>query len=270
MESIRDREACTAAAVLLKEGRVIGTYVRGVCGLWADGRSEEALDTIYAIKGEERADRPLSTTLMSPLFVEMVNGARIPAPLKGLFFDADELATHLGSMCFIRAPIRSQTASPLPSRLVSQSGEGTYWLQNWLPEGCEPTRRLMEALHASDLDVPAVTSMNVSGEPEIVDPEEGLAFSRDHDVPLFLADLDSPERVKGSFPIVQVDEEGMRLLRAGHFDPRFFRYLTGDWEIDLSDYRSGNYPLADIPDEVEELAPDGDLFRLRLLEWLDG
>jgi len=112
--------------------------------------------------------------------------------------------------------------------------------------------------------------MNVSGEPEIVDLDEGLAFCRDHDVPLFLADLDSPERVKGSFAIVQADEEGMRLLREGHIPARLFRYLTGGWEIDLSDYQPSNYPVADVPEEVEELAPDADLFRLRLLEWLDG
>ena len=61
MTSIRDSDACKKAADLLQQGLPVGTYIRGVCGLWVDGQREDGLDTLYRIKGEMRARRPVGT-----------------------------------------------------------------------------------------------------------------------------------------------------------------------------------------------------------------
>ena len=128
----------------------------------------------------------------------------------------------------------------------------------------------MEALRKESVDLPAVTSMNVSGEPELVDGEAGLQFCKEHQVPLFLGDRNSPGRAKGSFPILQVGSKGIALIREGHFPARLFQSLLGDWEINLSDYQSASFPPVDLPQEIEEAAVSPKRLRLQLLEFLDG
>jgi len=270
MSSIWDRDACETAAALLKEGFPIGTYIRGVCGLWADGRSSTSLNAIYRIKGSRRGDRPLGTTLASTEFVKLLDADRIAPSVRALFLDARELANRLGSISFLRVPIWEEAGASLPSRLVSRAPDGSYWLQNWLPEGCQPARGWMEALRKESVDLPAVTSMNVSGKPELVDEETGLQFCQEHQVPLFLGDRKSPGRAKGSFPILQVGSEGIALIREGHFPARLFQSLLGDWEIDLSNYQSASFPPVDLPQEIEEAVESPKRLRLQLLEFLDG
>ena len=63
--------------------------------------------------------------------------------------------------------------------------------------------------------LPIVTSMNVSGQPELVDREEGLWFSASHGIALFVADPDTSEEVKGSFPILSFDNSGINWLGRG-------------------------------------------------------
>ena len=56
-QSIRDIRACTNAARQIESGEVVGSYIRGVCGLWIDGASTKAIDRIDEIKGEKRANK---------------------------------------------------------------------------------------------------------------------------------------------------------------------------------------------------------------------
>ena len=144
--SIRDLCACTNAARQIESGEVVGSYIRGVCGLWIDGASAKAIDLIDEIKGEKRAGRPFGTTLDGAEFARMLDPDQIVPSARTLFLDADQLRSRLGSLCFIRIPIRKQVGVELPPRLVSQTEDGTYWLQNWIPWGCRSSQLWMEAL----------------------------------------------------------------------------------------------------------------------------
>lgn len=268
--SIRDRADCERAASLLKDGHPIGTYIRGTCGLWADGHNPTALDSIYQIKGERRKGRPLGTILEAPAFVDMLDPDGIEPSLHDLVLDPDVLADHLASICFIRAPLDTEVGASLPDRVTSQSGERVYWLQNWLPRGSEPARTWVEALRQGRIELPAATSMNVSGKPELVDQEEAATFCQAHQVPMFLADPKAPERAKGSFPIIKVGEEGIVLVREGHFPARIWQDLMGRWPIDLSQYEQGNYPLVELPASIEEAVGDREVLKDRLIRYLDG
>lgn len=266
MDSIRDGDACRRAAQRLKQGIPIGTYIRGVCGLWADGQREDGLDQLYRIKGERRGSRPVGTTLTSPQFTEMLNPAQISPSVKGLILSERELVSRLGSLCFIRAPVRDEVGETLPDRLVSRTEDGTYWIQNWLPEGCTSAAAWMNAVGEVGITLPVATSMNISGKPEIVDQDQGREFCGAHDVPIFLADPESPGRAKGSFPIIQVDREGITLVREGHFPAILFRSLLTGWSIDLSDYQHAKFRLIDAAAREDEPAD----LRRRLIRILDG
>jgi tRNA A37 threonylcarbamoyladenosine synthetase subunit TsaC/SUA5/YrdC len=270
MDSIRDYEACNKAARLLREGFPIGTYIRGVCGLWADGQQQAALDTIYKIKGEKRNGRPIGATLTSAEFAVKLDPDLISPSVRDLVFNVHQLATRLGSICFIRAPIKSVVGASLPDRLISRTDDGTYWIQNWLPEGCYPAATWLESLHKMSIRLPVATSMNVSGNPEIVEPEEGRRFCEANGVPMFLADLGDPGRARGSFPIIHIDIKGITLIREGHFPAHLFRLLLHPWEIDLSNYQPAKYPLMDYSPAEEQTSGQPAELRVRLVETMDG
>jgi hypothetical protein len=165
MFSIRDSEACNKAARLLSEGFTIGTYIRGVCGLWADGQLPSGLEEIYRIKGEKRSGRPIGAIMPSAEFVSILDEDQIAPPARDLFLNDNLLATRLGSICFIRAPITDIVGSSLPDRLVSRTDDGTCWIQNWLPEGCNPAANWLESMRSMNISLPVATSMNVEREP---------------------------------------------------------------------------------------------------------
>lgn len=269
-QSIRDLHACIEAARQVGNGEVVGSYIRGVCGLWIDGGSSEAIDRIDEIKGEKRANRPFGTTLDGAKFAQMIDPEQIALSAQSLFLDGDRLRSRLGSLCFIRIPIRKQMGSKLPSRLISQTEDGTYWLQNWIPWGSRSSALWTEALHGQNVQFPSATSMNVSGTPELVDQEAGVEFCKLHGISVFLGDPESRFEVKGSFPILQVDKTGIRLLREGHFPGILFRYLLQEWDIELSDYKPAKYPLVQIPQEWLSGALTGDSLRLALIQHLEG
>jgi hypothetical protein len=270
LQSIRERDDCALAAEQVKRGEVVGSYIRGVCGLWVDGANAQAVDQIDQIKGEKRVGRPLGTTLDGPDFVRMIEPDQIAASARDLFLDLQQLRGRLGSLCFMRIPIRRQLAAKLPPRLVSQTDDETYWLQNWLPSGCRTTELWMETLRRQAIELPAATSMNESGEPELVEQEAGLEFCRSHGVSILLGDPNSKPQVKGSFPIVQVDRLGIKLLREGHFPSIIFKHLLRGWQIDLTSYQPAKYPLAQLPTEWLSGGMAGDQLRLALIEHLDG
>ena len=269
-KSIRDIRACTNAARQIESGEVVGSYIRGVCGLWIDGASAKAIDLIDEIKGEKRASRPFGTTLDGAEFARMIDPGQIAPSTRGLFLDAEQLRSRLGSLCFIRIPIRKQVGIELPPRLVSQTEDGTYWLQNWIPWGCRSSRLWMEALKGQKIEFPSATSMNVSGNPELVEQEAGVEFCESQGISTFLGDPESRYEVKGSFPILQVDKAGISLIREGHFPGILFRYLLQEWEIALSDYKPAKYPLVQLPEELQSGASTGHQLRLDLIEHLDG
>ena len=269
-QSIRDPGVCAKAARQTRHGDVVGSYIRGVCGLWIDGSSAKAIDRIDEIKGEKRANRPFGTTLDGAEFSAMIDPDQIASSVCDLFLDAGRLDARLGSLCFIRIPIRKQIGAELPARLVSRTDDGTCWLQNWMPWGCRSSAQWVAAVKEQNIEFPSATSMNVSGTPELVDQDAGVEFCRLHGIDTFLGDPESKYEVKGSFPILQVDKGGIHLIREGHFPGILFRHLLPEWDIDLSDVKPAKYPLVQIPAEWQSGALTGEALRLALIEHLDG
>jgi tRNA A37 threonylcarbamoyladenosine synthetase subunit TsaC/SUA5/YrdC len=240
--SIRVENDRRRAASLLKEGYAVGSFTRAVCGIWVDAANEDAINEIYRIKGSQRVGRPMSTVLPAADFVELIDPHEVPAALGHAILDAGELQARFGSLGFIRAPIRQDAAEAMPAATVSRSSDGKYWLQNYVTTPSGIVRSFVQEMLEQGVVVPAATSMNISGQPEIVDQQEGAAFCESRGIPLFLADPDNDGRVRGSFPIVSFDRTGVRLLREGQFPGYLVRHLLG-CEVDSSNTSPAGYPV---------------------------
>ena len=247
--SVWEPQAREHAADLVLQGEAIGTYNRGVCAIWGDGESPHFPTRVAQIKGEKRGERPLAASLRTSTFVEMIDPTKISPDLHDLFLKADELAKRTSSLCFIRAPITEAAAAKIPAAMLSRSADGTPLLQNWDPEGHEPTLLLLEELYKKGIVYPAVTSMNVSGTPELVTEEEGIAFSKKTKIPLFLTDPRDPKKVQGSYTILGIHQDGIELVRDGNIPAKLIQRLLGV-PIDTSHARPPSHPQTAFPETL--------------------
>ena len=241
--SIRDPIACRRAMELLRDGGAFGSFFRGVCAVWVDGTNPDAVEAVFKIKGEQRGRRPFSGIISAERLSKLIDLSRVAPSTRDLLSDPDELGNRIGSLCFIRDPVADSVAASLPEWVVSQTDDGTHWVQSWIPDGWATPSILIDAFKNAGVHLPIVTSMNVSGQREIVDMEEGLRFSATHGIALFLADPDTPGEVKGSFPILSVDASGIKLAREGHFPGYLFDALLDRWHVDRTDSQPAKYPL---------------------------
>jgi tRNA A37 threonylcarbamoyladenosine synthetase subunit TsaC/SUA5/YrdC len=230
------------AVAWVKGGAVVGVRARGVCGLWVDGTRTDAVNAIATVKGGQRGQRPLSTTLPAEEVVRLIDPDELAETARPVFLDAAELKNRLATLCFVRLPIRPAAVDVLPAGVRSRDEAGTWWLQNWFPDNTAPTSRLVAAMQAAGVAVPAVTSMNISGQPEIVSQTEAEEFCRARGVRLFLWDERQNPDVRGSFPILQVNRRGVSLLRDGHVPSYIFAALLEGTAFQRAGALSPQYP----------------------------
>jgi hypothetical protein len=270
LAELGDLNGTRQAARFVAEGRAIGTYLDGVDTIWINAANSTAVRMVEIMKGEARVGKPLSTALESADLVNLIDEDRIPQPLHYIFLDPVEITARLGALAPLRLPVRSDVAERLPPVLTTKTIDGTYWLQNWTPDGHEAGTLLVRELKNAGVDLPGATSMNTSGHSEIADQREALAFSRNHDIPLLLCELHpSPEAV-GSFPILGVGPDGVILLREGHFPGELFRDLL-EYEIDLTRAKPAKYPISTAVQErfaSHQLSPHA--LRSALLKMIHG
>jgi tRNA A37 threonylcarbamoyladenosine synthetase subunit TsaC/SUA5/YrdC len=240
--SIRDAKGCRWAADLVSDGQPVGGFVRSVCAIFVDAENPDAIEAIYRIKGEGRVGRPLSSVLSTTEFVQMIDPDEVPEGLRDVVLDAAELEARFGSLGFIRVPIRREAAEALPPSVVSRTPDGKYRLQNYIPSANDSVQLLVKEMAARGVKVPAATSMNLSGQPEIVEQYEGIAFCKAQAIPLFLADYKDSGRVRGSFSIVSIDRTGVKLLREGQFPGYLVKHLFG-CEVDTTNAAPAKYPV---------------------------
>src|SRR5205807_4828583 len=140
--------------------------------------------------------------------------------------------------------ITEAAAAKMPPAMISRSADGVPILQNWDPEGHEPTLLLLEEMYKKGVTYPAVTSMNRSGTPELVTEKDGIAFSEAAGIPLFLTDPRDPKKIQGSYTILGINHQGVELVRDGNIPAKLIQRLLGV-EIDTSHARSPSHPQTD-------------------------
>lgn len=247
----KDREA---AAKLLSAGEIIGIFNRGVCALWFDGGNRKSVKKVSTIKGEGRQSRPIALTLSLEEFIPMLDLDELPNSVKKLFRSSD-LKNKIGSLCFIRAPIKKSFQKKIPDEAKSFNEEGICMLQNWDSFGHAPVEKFLNYVRKLGVKHPAVTSMNISGQPEIVNQKEGEIFCKNYSIPIFLKDERSHPDHLGSYTIFTFQKNGIKLERDGNIPGFLFKYIFG-LPIYTKDAKSIKHPQLKFPEnKMKNLSP---------------
>ncbi|MBI3443439.1 hypothetical protein HY008_02115 [Candidatus Woesebacteria bacterium] len=252
--SIWEPEDRRQAALFAREGQAIALFNRGVCAILGDGENEKFVEKVATIKGGERKDRPLAGTVRTEELVEIIDRSLIPQKYHELFLNSQELSSRIGSLCFVRVPILETSASEFPTSMV-KSEDGKFYFQNWDPWGHYPVWSLIEEMVEMGIKYPAITSLNVSGEAEIVEQEEGASFAENSGIPIFLKDARDFGRVRGSYAILGVSNEGLSLVRHGNVPVEILEFLL-DKPVLVDGAKGPNFPQHEFPSSlIENLSP---------------
>lgn len=249
--SLHDSDFLKQAVGFIKEGYCVGVFNRGVCALWGDGQNSNFYTQVLKIKGEKRGQKPLATTLRTKEFISFIDKTKVPVFLHEIILNPEKLVSRIGSLCFVRAPIKQNLAKKFPSYLVSKTENETFEMQNWDAYGHDPTHKFIELLRENNINLPAVTSMNLSGEPEIVDQKHGIEFAKKNRIKMFLIDEKDPGKIKGSFTILSITQDGLILTRDGNIPGHVFPHLLEN-EINMKNSAPSKFPQITFPKDFFE------------------
>jgi tRNA A37 threonylcarbamoyladenosine synthetase subunit TsaC/SUA5/YrdC len=238
----RDRKA---AARMVKEGAIIGASFGTVYGIIGDGESPDLGQRVAQIKGERRIGRPLSTCLPARRFSQLLDPGEIHPALRGLALDGHALSRTLSSLAFVRAPIHRSVVHDVPADLVSRTDDVPY-IQSVDPGGLPGIRSLMASLWRQGVRFPAITSMNRSGDREIIARDAAFEFSRAHQLAALVVPKSLAQRAQGSFTILEINLAGVRAARHGVIPIAVLQRLM-DPAIDDSITERADYPPLEIP-----------------------
>lgn len=243
--SLRSREDRILAAKLLAKGEMVGIFNRGVCALWFDGGDQKAVRKMWKIKGEGRRGRPIALTLDFNQFIPMIDVELLPSDLRNLIL-APDFSSKVSSLCFIRAPIKATHQNLVPDHAKSFTSDGVCMIQNWDSFGHHPTERFLNEVKRMGVKHPAVTSMNITAQPEIVDQKQGEEFCKKYGILIFLKDPKAHPKHLGSYTIFTFGREGIKLDRDGNIPARLFTKIFGI-PIDTKGAKKPYYPQIKFP-----------------------
>ena len=231
----------TAAADCIAAGRTIGFLNRTVCALFGSSDTRAFPDEVIRVKGEKRRTKPVAVFLSAEEIARAVDPAKMPQALVPLMTSPDALRQVLAGLVLLRLPLRPDAAAELPPYLLSRRADGTPVVMTADPGGYQPLQDLFGACRARGVRFLSGTSMNASGQPEIVDQPEGIAFSRQAGLPMFLADRGHLGWPAGSPTILEVRQDDVVLVRDGFIPLWAFEHLLGVPVTLASDTRAARH-----------------------------
>lgn len=246
--SILNQKHRNEAARLLAKGEIVGVFNRGVCALWFNGGDIKAVKRIWQIKGEARLGRPIALTLDLEEFIPMIDVDLLPTQLQDLIKSPD-FKLRVGSLCFIRAPLKEKHQRSIPEHAKSFEGNGICMIQNWDAHGHTPTEQFLNEVKNLGVEYPAVTSMNITGQPEIVNQKEGEEFCKRHGILAFLKDPKAHPGHLGSYTIFTFGQDGIKLERDGNIPAKLFEKIF-DLTFDTKGAKKSNYPQLKFPKRI--------------------
>jgi hypothetical protein len=241
---VRDRHR---AVSMVTNGEIVGASFGTVYGIIGDGHSHDLDVKVAGIKGQQRLGRPLSVCLPESRFSQLLDPSQIHPAVRGMALDGHALSRTLSSLAFVRAPIRASVAQDLPAQLVSVI-DGVPYLQSLDPGGLPGARTLMNLLWHAGVRFPAITSMNSSGQPEIVSYPEALRFSNEHGLAALLRPRSQTQQARGSFSILEIGPHGLRAARHGVIPVPVLQRLV-EPPIDDTLTQMADHPPLDLPAE---------------------
>lgn len=266
--SIWERSDRKYAARMIADGGLVGVFNRGVNAIWVDGQNLEAIGKMQAIKGEARVGRPVALTIGFDRLTTMIDSDALTDEVRRFLMITEDIKDYLGSLCFLRVPLKEEYRQDVPVSSLSTDTQGRYWIQTWDPFGHEPTEDLIKIAESLGVKFPAVTSMNINGQPEIVDQNEGEEFSQKSGIPIYLRDPKIHDRIKGSYTIITLGERGAEVTRDGNIPYRVLQPIFG-LSLYIDNMASPKYPQMEFPDSLITGLSSREI-RVAILRYING
>lgn len=256
------------AAGVIKNGGIVGVFNRGVNALWINGQDLTAVTRLQEVKGEGRVGRPVALTIGFERLVEMIDPDVLTDEVRRFLEVTQDLKTHLGSLCFLRVPLKHDLMKAVPQSSLSIDTQGRPWIQTWDPFGHQPTEDFIKRSENLGVEFPAVTSMNISGQPEIVDQKRGEEFCRESGLPIYLKDPKIHDKIRGSYTIITLGEKGIEVTRDGNIPYRVIQPIFG-LPFSIENMALPKYPQMEFPDSlIDGLSSRG--IRMAILLYISG
>lgn len=286
--TLQSAEGIRRATELVTSGRAIAGHNLGVNFLFGDAAQPLFIEEVILIKGEERINKPLGTCFDATTLIDMIDIERIPVQLQSIFRDPKQLKNTFGSLAFLRVHIKEEAIKKynLPEVVLSRTSDGTAILQNWLTQGNSAMTNFGWSMQKAGVRVPAITSLNKSGEGETVHQEDGILFSRKNNIPLFLYNPELPPRYEnleehtdyavGSNPVLSFDRDGVYIERQGYQEPNIWQeHIAQNFGVPVIDRSNTRprFPQMKIPPEFIKILTETHnprLVRIGILRYMLG
>jgi tRNA A37 threonylcarbamoyladenosine synthetase subunit TsaC/SUA5/YrdC len=224
-----------------------------VFGIWINADNQDELDRVADLK-QRRNEQRYATSVSAEAFIERIDPDRIHRELWYLLEDPEVFTSRLGAVAFVRAPGRKNLVEDgeLPELAVTPTEEGPI-IQNWVPEGKDDVNRVLAiAAIRGGITNPVVTSLNLTGQPEITDPDKAMEFASTHKLMLALGGTAVRSDCEGSFTIIGfTDEPKIPVYREGNVGMEIMSRILLEHSLELVEgARVSSRPLtvADNPD----------------------
>lgn len=254
------------AAWVMSAGEALAVDNDLVFALWGDGANPLFKGRVAAVKGSE-ANKPFGLTLPNSKFLEYVDPGRLSPDVIKLFEEPELLTNRSGALIFWRLPGRPEVEDVLPQTLWSRDLDGLPIVQNWSPEGKSNITDMLAVATGLGIEHPAVTSLNTTKQPEIIDPDKARLFARQHGLGL-VTDSRAKRLMGGSYPVVIGDKEGLHVVRgrSGAVGTLILSRLMAGYSLDWAESTDVS-PGWDSPELEEWQGPDLRSALLSMLGW---
>lgn len=250
LSSFEDPRAVTAAVEAVANGGVIGAHFGTVFGLIVDGSHEGVADEILRLKGSARGHKPLGACVTPSRLVEAIDVTQLPEHVRSLVQEW-WFSRQLAGMVAIRAP--APASAGVPAALRSHVDD-LDWVQVFDPMRMPGASTLIAALWQAGVQWVAATSMNESGQTEIVETADAVAFADRHGLSM-LFEPAAVHAASGSLPILELRPEGLRLDRHGIIAVADLEQAVGE-PIDADGAAPAHFPPMTVPaGRLDGLAP---------------
>lgn len=205
------------AALRIATGNVLAVDNDSVWALWGDAANEKFVTDIQRIKGRDPNSR-FGVTLPFEAVAAYADMDRIHPDLQKLFATPQKLTDLVGSLAFVRFPVSQHAieGSPFGETVISHDVHQLPILQNYDPTGKLNIELLVQNAITHGATLPAATSMNNSGQGEIMTLPEAGEFIHEHMLSHVLVDSQASRAGIGSYAILEVSSGGIQLIREGN------------------------------------------------------
>lgn len=250
IRSLEDEFAISAAVKLISRGQLVAFQWGNVFGMAMDGTRSKAIQHALSVKSDSNPNRKFSGILDLKLFLSLIDKSKVHPQIVSLLENPDQLSHLTSGLFHLRAPVTSTAQGLVPPSMLSQEG-GQLFLQN-LDSSKHPIFKLVQACAASGINWLCCTTLNRTGQPEVVKLIEAKKFiSRlpHQTISLLLTDpTPFHKTVLGSFAIVDISYHAngkLKVIRDGFLPASEFVHRILGISVDVSEAKPAAYPHAD-------------------------